>query len=136
MYLNNEQKNRTIRHEVGHAIDYKYNRISCKGELGTALEIDKLNILKNKENITKELKSKEYLEYAEISHIIGGLTNNEISGRYKHSNNYWKRPNALEKETFADLFAIAGGNDIKYLQIINRYLPNTLKAFDNLIRRI
>ena len=135
-HKSNEQKSRTIRHEVGHAIDYKYNRISCKGELSTALEIDKINILKNKENIMKELKSKEYLEYAELSDIIGGLTNNEISGRYKHSNNYWKRPNALEKETFADLFAIAGGNDIKYLQIINRYLPNTLKAFDNLIRRI
>ena len=93
-------------------------------------------ILKHKEEINKKLRSKEYEEYAELSDIIGGLTNNKIRGKYKHDNEYWKRKNALEKETFADLFAIAGGNDIKYLQVINNYLPNTLSAFDGLIRRI
>jgi hypothetical protein len=133
---NQNKKNRTIRHEVGHAIDYKHKHISCGGELTTALEIDKSNILKHKEEINKKLRSKEYEEYAELSDIIGGLTNNKIRGKYKHDNEYWKRKNALEKETFADLFAIAGGNDIKYLQVINNYLPNTLSAFDGLIRRI
>lgn len=133
---NQNKKDRTIRHEVGHSIDYKYKHISCGGELTTALEIDKSNILKHKEEISRKLKSKEYEEYAELSDIIGGLTNNKIRGKYKHDNEYWKRKNALEKETFADLFAIAGGNDVKYLQVINNYLPNTLNAFDRLIRRI
>ena len=100
------------------------------------LEIDKLKILKYGDIINKKLKSKKYEEYAELSDIIGGLTNNKIRGKYKHDNEYWKRKNALEKETFADLFAIAGGNDVKYLQVINKYLPNTLKAFDGIIRRI
>lgn len=133
---NQSKKDRTIRHEVGHAIDYKNGHVSCRGELTTALEIDKLKILKHKDSINKKLKSKEYEEYAELSDIIGGLTNNKIRGKYKHDNEYWKRKNTLEKETFADLFAIAGGNDVKYLQIINNYLPNTLNAFDGLIRRI
>ena len=134
--VNQNKKDRTIRHEVGHAIDYKYNHISCGGELITALEIDKLKILKYGDIINKKLKSKKYEEYAELSDIIGGLTNNKIRGKYKHDNEYWKRKNALEKETFADLFAIAGGNDVKYLQVINKYLPNTLKAFDGIIGRI
>lgn len=133
---NQNKKNRTIRHEVGHAIDYKNEYVSCGGELTTALEIDKLQILKHKDAINKKLKSKEYEEYAELSDIIGGLTNNKIRGKYKHDNEYWKRKNSLEKETFADLFAIAGGNDVEYLQVINNYLPNTLNAFDGLIRRI
>lgn len=143
IYLNAEWNNkrqnvkdRTLRHEVGHAIDYKYNYISCTGELSTALEIDKINILKEKYKISNLLKSKEYQEYAELSDMLGGLTNNQIVGKYKHSNEYWKRKNSLEKETFANLFAIAGGNDIKYLKVINEYLPNTLKAFDYLIRRL
>lgn len=133
---NKKSQNRTIRHEVGHAIDYKYNYISCNGEITTALEIDKQNILKHKESIKYALNSNEYLNYAELSDILGGLTNNEVRGKYKHSNEYWKRKNALEKETFANLFAIAGENDVEYLQVINKYLPNTLKAFDGLIRRI
>ncbi len=135
-YKNQKSKDRTIRHEVGHAIDCKYKYISCNGELTTALEIDKQNILKHKSEIIKALKNKEYQEYAELSDIIGGLTNNEIRGKYKHSNQYWSRKNALEKETFANLFSIAGGKDIEYLQIIGKYLPNTLNAFDSLIRRI
>ena len=82
------------------------------------------------------LKSKEYENYAELSDIMGGLTNNVIRGKYKHSNQYWNKKNALEKETFANLFSIAGSEDIKYLEKIKQYLPNTLNAFDNLIRRI
>lgn len=133
---NQQSKDRTIRHEVGHAIDYKYGYISCNGELLTALEIDKQHLLKHQTGIKSILNSNKYSEYAELSDIIGGLTNNKIRGKYYHRNSYWKKENALEKETFANLFAIAGNDDIKYLQIINEYLPNTLKAFDGLIRRI
>lgn len=130
------QKDRTIRHEIGHAIDYKYNYISCKGELSTALEIDKQNLLKHKEKLKQTLKSKEYKEYAELSDIIGGLTNNQIRGKYYHRDSYWKKENTLEKETFANLFAIIGKNDKEYLLIVKQYLPNTLKIFEELIRRI
>ncbi|MCI8760428.1 MAG: hypothetical protein HFJ34_04835 [Clostridia bacterium] len=143
IYLNTEwkykkqsQKDRTIRHEIGHAIDYKYDYISCKGEILTALEIDKQNLLKHQEKLKQTLKSKEYREYAELSDIIGGLTNNQIRGKYYHRDSYWKKENALEKETFANLFAITGKNDKEYLQIVKQYLPNTLKVFEELIRRV
>ena len=100
------------------------------------LKVDKKSILKHQIEIKQKINSKDFENYAELSDIIGGLTNNEIRGKYYHRSEYWSRKNALEKETFADLFSIAGGNDIKYLEIINTYLPNTLKAFDSLIRRI
>ena len=133
---NSKSKERTIRHEVGHAIDYKYDYISTKGELLTALEIDKKELLKKPLKIKNALQSKEYEKYAELSDIISGLTNNKIKGKFYHSNTYWKRDNALEKETFADLFSIAGSNDVEYLEVINKYLPNTLRTFDGLIRRM
>ena len=81
-------------------------------------------------------ENKRYKDYAELSDIFSGVTQNQIRGRFYHENEYWYKENMLEKETFANLFAIAGGNDIQYLQIVNKYLPNTLKAFDGLIRRI
>ncbi len=133
---NSKSQERTIRHEVGHAIDYKYECISTRGELLTALEIDKKELLKNPLGIKNILQSKEYRHYAELSDIIGGLTNNVIKGKYYHRNQYWKRDNALEKETFANLFSVAGSNDEEYLRIIDKYLPNTLRIFDGLIRRI
>lgn len=37
---------------------------------------------------------------------------------------------------FANLFSVAGSNDMEYLEAINKYLPNTLRAFDGLVRRI
>lgn len=129
-------KERTMRHEVGHALDYKNKNISCNGELIDALEKDKQNIFEHKNEILKMFENKRYKEYAELSDIFSGVTQNQIRGRFYHENEYWERENTLEKETFANLFAIAGENDIEYLQIVNKYLPNALKAFDGLIRRI
>lgn len=143
IYLNARWKNkneksqaRTVRHEVGHAIDYKYNYISTKGEIYKALQIDKSLLLKNKEQTIQLLHSKEYKNYAELSDIISGLTKNKIKGKFYHSNKYWEKKNALEKETFANLFSVAGSNDLQYLNVIKDMLPNTLNAFDRLIRRI
>lgn len=143
IYLNAEWQNkskslreRTLRHEVGHAIDYKFGYISSNGELLTALNIDKQNILEHEKQINFALNTTEYIEYSELSDIIGGMTNNKIKGRAYHESKYWERENALEKETFANLFSIAGSNNIEYLNIINRYLPNTLNSFEGLIRRI
>ncbi len=143
IYFNAEWQNkskslreRTLRHEVGHAIDYKFGYISSNGELLTALNIDKQNILEHEKQINFALNTTEYIEYSELSDIIGGMTNNKIKGRAYHETKYWERENALEKETFANLFSIIGSNNIEYLNIINRYLPNTLNVFEELIRRI
>lgn len=131
-----KSKERTMRHEVGHAVDYKNKYISCNGELTKALEKDKYNIFEDKNEISRMFENGKYKEYAELSDILSGVTRNQIRGKFYHDNEYWEKENTLEKETFANLFAIAGGNDIEYLQIVNKYLPNTLKAFDGLIRRI
>ncbi len=64
------------------------------------------------------------------------MTNNKIVGRYKHENKYRKKAEKLEKEIFAQMFTMAGNNDIKQLELFQKYLPNTFKEFDNLIRRL
>ncbi len=67
---------------------------------------------------------------------MSGITNNEIKGRYRHDNKYWRRKNKLEREIFAQMFTMAGNNDIKQLELFQKYLPNTLREFDNLMRRL
>lgn len=131
---NFENKMRTIRHETGHAIDYQNNRVS-KG-LIRAINKDKQTILKHKIEISNVLNNPKYYEYAEMSDIIGGITKNKIVGVYKHPKKYWNKQGSLEREIFANLFSIAGKDDLKYLQVVDRYLHNTLRAFDNIIRRL
>lgn len=125
---------RTIRHEIGHAIDYKNGYIS-KERLLKALNKDKIDILNKKDIINSELKGK-YGNYLELSDIIGSITNNEVIGFGYHDEDYWFKKGRKEKEAFANLFSIAGSDDIKYLEITNKYLPNTLKEFDKIIKEI
>lgn len=125
---------RTLIHEIGHSVDYNNKWLSLNDSFSKAIQIDKKRVLNNP-NIYKELINNNN-KCRELSDIIGGMTNNKIVGRYKHENKYWKKVEKLEKEVFAQMFTMAGNNDIKQLELFQRYLPNTFKEFDNLIRRL
>jgi len=124
----------TIVHEIGHTIDYNNKWLSSNKEFLSAIEKDKEFILKNKQKYQELIKNNSH--YRELSDIIGGMTNNEVVGRYKHESKYWKNGNKLEKEIFAQIFVMAGSNDIEQLEIFKEYLPNTFIEFDNIIRRL
>lgn len=124
----------TIIHEIGHAVDYKNKWLSSNKEFLLAIEKDKEFILKNKQKYQELIKNNSHCR--ELSDIIGGMTSNEVVGRYKHESKYWKKANKLEKEVFAQMFVMAGCNDIEQLEIFKEYLPNTFKEFDNIIRRL
>jgi len=121
-------------HEIGHSVDYNNKWLSLNDSFSKAIQIDKKRVLNNP-NIYKELINNNN-KCRELSDIIGGMTNNKIVGRYKHENKYWKKVGKLEKEVFAQMFTMAGNNDIKQLELFQRYLPNTFREFDNLIRRL
>lgn len=124
----------TVGHEVAHAVDYANSWLSSSKHFIKAIQKDRSYILNNKQ-IYKDLIKKNS-HYIELSDIIGGITNNKIVGNYYHSKKYWNKANKLERETFAQLFTMAGNDDIKQLQIFQKYLPNTFKEFGNLIRRL
>ncbi len=132
--LKNKYTNRTVIHEIGHAVDYNNKWLSSSKEFINAIEVDKTIILKNADKYVKLIKNNK--NYAGLSDIIGGMTGNKVVGRYKHKKSYWKQPNKLQRETFAQLFAMAGEDDFEQLEVIQKYLPNTFKAFDKLIGRI
>ncbi len=132
--LKENYDNHTIRHEIAHAVDYSNKWISSNKRFIEAIQRDKKTILNNKELYRNIIKNNS--NYIELSDIMSGITNNEIKGRYKHNNKYWKKPHKLEREIFAQLLTTAGNDDLKQLEIFQKYLPNIFKEFDDLIRRI
>lgn len=125
---------RTVIHEIGHAVDYNNKWLSSNKLFVEAINKDREYILKNKSLYKRLIQNN--IEYAEFSDIVGGMTNNKIVGIYKHDKIYWKKNHKLQRETFAQIFTIAGRNDIKQLELFQKYLPNTFREFDNLIRRL
>ncbi len=132
--LKENYDNHTIRHEIAHSVDYNNKWISSNNKFIEAIQKDKEVILNNKDLYKDIIKNNSNL--VELSDIMSGITKNEIKGRYKHNNKYWKKPNKLEREIFAQMFTVAGNDDLIQLELFQKYLPNTFKEFDNLIRRL
>lgn len=132
--LKTNYNSHTVRHELAHAVDYNNKWLSSTNSFIKAIELDKKNILNNQSLYENLIKNNS--KYRELSDIMSGMTNNQIKGRYFHKNSYWKKANKLEKEVFAQMFTVAGANDFRQLQIFKKYLPNTFKAFDDLIGRL
>lgn len=124
----------TVRHEIAHSIDYNNKWLSSNKNFMEAIQKDKKIILSNKDLYKNIIKNNS--NFVELSDIMSGITNNKIKGRYKHNNKYWEKPHKLEREIFAQMFTTAGNNDLKQLEIFQKYLPNIFKEFDELIRRI
>lgn len=123
---------KVVRHEIGHAVDYNNGWLSSNKNFLEAIEKDKKLLFNNPDKYIKLIKNNR--QCAGLSDIIGGMTRNKIVGQYSHKIKYWEKPNKLERETFAQLFAMAGGDDLYQLNLLNEYLPNILEEFSNLIR--
>lgn len=132
--LKENYNSHTVKHEIAHAVDYNNKWISSSKTFMQAIQKDKQKIINNSNLYKKLIKNNS--GYVELSDIIGGMTNNKIVGRYKHSNKYWRQKNKLEREIFAQMFTTAGNDDLEQLEIFQKYLPNTFREFDNIIRRI
>jgi len=69
--------------------------------------------------------------FGEVSDIVDALARGSFRrdyNMYGHSISYWKRPGAIEKEIFANLFATR--HDKKAYELVKSIIPNTVKEFD------
>lgn len=130
---NNYSKSEVI-HEIGHCVDYNNKYFSSKKEFINAINRDKIYIQKNKQLYKQLIKNNKH--FREFSDIIGGMTNNEIVGKYGHKKEYWEKNGKLEREIFAQLFTIAGNDDINQLELFSKYLPNVTKEFESIIKEL
>lgn len=130
--LKEKYDSHTVRHEVAHAVDYNNGWLSSTDSFVKAIQKDKKKVLNNQSIYKKLIKNNS--NYRELSDIMSGITDNKMKGRYFHKKGYWKKNNKLEREVFAQMFTVAGNDDFGQLQVFQKYLPNTFKAFDDLIR--
>ncbi|MCI2779159.1 minor capsid protein [Clostridium perfringens] len=131
----------TVSHEMGHLIDHRLNNISIKDKRFRSLIIEDVNSFTNKymklnnidnlydlsNKLSEELKSD--IKYHSISDLFGGVTDNAIVGKFKHSNEYWKNPKKLPKEAFAHFFEATLRNDEYKLKLIKEILPKSYSEF-------
>ncbi|MGU8470233.1 minor capsid protein [Clostridium perfringens] len=131
----------TVFHEMGHLIDHRLNNISVKDGKFRQLIIDDVNTFINKymnlnnignlydlsNELSKELR-KDIRQHS-ISDLFGGVTDNTIVGKFKHSNEYWKNPKKLPKEAFAHFFEATLRNDEYKLKLIKEVLPKSYSEF-------
>ena len=69
--------------------------------------------------------------YGEVSDIFDALAKGKFRRNYKmwgHSESYWRKPDSVPTEIFANLFAIR--HDKKAYDIAKSFIPNTVKEFE------
>lgn len=140
----------TFRHEYGHFIDEQLGRPSLKEEFGMAIQADFFWYNRNtdygEKNLKKmltELEKSETIDSRYFSDILSGIFHNDRVVRevydengvafYGHTNYYWggiEGPeNAVEKEVFANLFAIYAENNGEIVSFVEKSFPNIVKQF-------
>ena len=101
---------------------YKRKRFSVKLVYG-----------KLKRMMQKEMKDNSYM--GDLSDILEGATNGEIKLGMGHGNSYWKNPNNLPSEAFAEFFAATMGNPDS-LKTLRKHLPETAKVFEEMLEEL
>ena len=150
----------TFLHEMGHQLDYniKGNGVTVSStmtDFRKKITEDALNYInktlddKNKiynfaRNTQKEKEAfrniaREVWKFKDInssvSDLLEAVSNGKIVDGYGHGRAYWKRPQALEKEAFAEMFeALATGKERK--NVMEKYFPTAFKYFQERIEEL
>ncbi|OOM72905.1 phage Mu protein F like protein [Clostridium puniceum] len=137
----------TLFHEIGHLIDKNMDRPSMKSKVFKDLIIkdtyDFINSSKSSINIESDNEIYDIIKaelesdnrYHSVADIFGGVTKNKISNvRFGHSEEYWERSGALERETFAHFFEATIRNDKFKLENFKNIFPNAYKEFKRMLK--
>lgn len=150
----------TFFHEFGHLIDYKlgpaarygrneskdstyYNKIITdyenllKKNASAKMWELKPQIAKRQAESTIDRKLKEHGDYISgVSDIIGGITDNQVKGKWGHSTEYWNRGNKkyeITSEMWAHMSSCYANE--KNYEIMKEYFPESLKHFEEMIKK-
>lgn len=143
-----------FRHEMGHFTDDQIGRPSLSEEFGQAIEADFYWYnpeteygKKNMEQMLSDLPSSSAYHCQHFSDILSGVFRNDRmiiktwedngDAYYGHRNEYWDGlagpDHAVEREVFADLFAIYAENDADTVSYVEKIFPNTAIRFKRMI---
>ncbi len=120
-----------ILHEYGHILDHSKNFLSTKASFSLILVLESQNLKENKEEIEKNLKE---FDLEPLDDIFYMNSNREV-GRVTREISYFEKKEIRAIETFANLFSLYLINK-KAFDIIKNFLPNTIKIFKKIIKRL
>ena len=142
---------KTFRHEFGHFADDILGRISLSENFANAMEADRYwtnnSTPQGNKNFSKmiaNLKKYDVMDNMYISDILSGVFFNDTKiietyenngmSFYGHDNNtYWfawaAEDKIVQRETFANLFAIIASGDNNSRAFVEKWFPNTTSRF-------
>lgn len=143
---------KVFRHEFGHFADDILGRISLSENFENAIEADRYwtnnsthHGNKNFSEMIEDLGKYDVMDSMYISDILSGMFLNDTKiieayenngmSFYGHDNNtYWFEWNAedkiMQRETFANLFAIYTSGNTRDCMFIEKWFPNTTSRFE------
>lgn len=152
--IDNDSYADAYRHEFGHYIDAQLARPSLTENFTYAMQADRDVLLfvddrgeRNLDNMLNELVNCNALDNMYISDILSAqfFDEQEVMERiletyydnnaafYGHEKKYWEGVDApkqaVNRETFAELFALYSENDKESVSFVEKWFPNTTKRF-------
>lgn len=150
VYLAEKADQSTIAHELFHEIDRTYG-VTKSGMLKRELSSDyaRLQSMSNGKFIQDVLYSKypdmfdESIEgfvvkpeYRGISDILNGMSDGKIYLGYYHPDDYWKKPGALQRETWAQYGRMYYSENKEVLTVLKDIFPETTREFERIIKAV
>lgn len=138
----------TFFHETAHRIDNKFGTFTkaTKEQFYSCLEKDVNNEIKRRAYGISEDTAKKFLKVdlrkepdyiAPVSDLYGGVTNNEVVGRWSHSTRYWNRKDRKAEvcsEAWADILQSYGQKE--QTELMNKYLPGSKKYVEDYVKNL
>ncbi|MBM5675599.1 minor capsid protein [Listeria seeligeri] len=118
-------------HEYGHMIDIQDLNVSNNNSFKIAGQID--SKVASMEELSRLMNQEIWFNNDSVSDIVGAMTSNKITGGVGHTNLYWNRPGAKEKELFADMFTLVMTKDKAGLALVEKQFPMMYASFKKLL---
>lgn len=131
-----ENYKHVLAHEIAHRIDHNEYGSPMYVEFAEAIKNTENKILQKKEKYQRRLAVNGDLEYNYfISDIMSCITDNVITGVYRHESQYIGKPGYAESEIFADIYAALYQSDDITVEFIKSELPELYEAFMKVLKR-
>ena len=125
-----------LAHEIAHRIDHNEYGSPMYAEFADAIKNTENRILQKREKYQQRLAVNGDLEYNYfISDIMSCITDNVITGAYRHESQYIGKPGYAESEIFADVYAALYQSDDTTVEFIKSELPELYEAFMKVLKR-
>ena len=125
-----------LAHEIAHRIDHNEYGSPMSAEFADAIKNTENRILQKKERYQQRLAVNGDLEYNYfISDIMSCITDNVITGAYRHESQYIGKSGYAESEIFADVYAALYQSDDTTVEFIKSELPELYEAFMKVLKR-